>query len=345
MVEIPIEAHLRQEPPCEYFGPGRDKCGGCALQHLNLEAYQHYKASRLKEASTPLIAAQGTGRRRVEFKVQDGMLGFYAAESHQVIQIDHCLVLEPALSAEIPHLSILAKQMPITAIALCLSDSGIDAIFTAKEQGILQAFAGERNYARVSIKHEKNIKVLANVRPVIATFGEVEVELPPGAFLQATKAGQIAITAEVLQGLKGARKIIDLFSGIGTYSFPLSETAEVRAYEGSTEMIGALNEAAMKYQKQIKGFVQDLEARPLPPDQLNWADGIVINPPRNGAGPLSKQIALSHVKKMVMVSCNPASFERDKKILEKGGYQMIRAVPIDQFHYTPHLEIVAVFTK
>ena len=148
--------------------------------------------------------------------------------------------------------------------------------------------------------------------------------------------------------LQGCEYIADLYSGCGTYSFPLlAQAKRVSAYEGNDAMIAAMHNAILKakLENKMSATARDLYKNPLTATELKHYDGIVINPSRNGALPQVKQIANSHLKKLVMVSCSPNSFKRDAKHLLDAGWRMIEATPIDQFYWSAHLEIVAIFTK
>ena len=180
------------------------------------------------------------------------------------------------------------------------------------------------------------------------TFADVEVMLPPGAFLQATRAGQEAITAQVVKHLQHRDMIADLYSGCGTYSFPLIQHANrVSAYEGVSEMAAAMNNACVRHglDERMQTTVRDLFSDPLSAEELNAFDGVVINPPRNGALPQVKQIGKSKIRQVVMVSCDPSTFKRDASALLAAGYTLTEVTPIDQFTWSHHLEVVAAFHR
>ena len=177
----------------------------------------------------------------------------------------------------------------------------------------------------------------------LVCFGGQHVALPVGAFLQASEAGEAALVEEVLAGLSGCKRVADLYSGCGTFSFPLAgQGAFVTSFEGDSTMITALNDVA---HDAVKGQVRDLFNNPLSAKELNAFDGLVINPPRNGALPQMQQIAKSQVSRVVMVSCDPATFKRDACCLLDEGYTLERIVPVDQFTWSRHLEVVGVFSR
>jgi 23S rRNA (uracil1939-C5)-methyltransferase len=178
-------------------------------------------------------------------------------------------------------------------------------------------------------------------------FGGVAVDLPPGGFLQPSAAGEAALLAEVLRAIEGAKRVADLFSGCGSFSLPLASRATVHAVEGDKAAAAALAAAAKRagIGHRLADERRDLERAPLQPDELAKFDAVVFDPPRAGAAAQSRALAASNVARVVAVSCNPASFARDAPTLVDGGYRLDWAVPVDQFPWSPHLELVAGFSR
>ena len=142
--------------------------------------------------------------------------------------------------------------------------------------------------------------------------------------------------------MKNAASVVDLFCGIGTYSFCLSESTKVHAVEGDADMIAAIRRHATP---SLSVEQRDLFKNPLTAKELARFDAAIINPPRIGAKAQTEQLAQSDIGTICMVSCNPASFARDAKILGSAGFTLAQAQGIDQFVYSPHLEITGVFTR
>jgi 23S rRNA (uracil1939-C5)-methyltransferase len=176
---------------------------------------------------------------------------------------------------------------------------------------------------------------------------EIAVPIPSGSFLQATKAGQQAITKEIVEATSSRRHILDLYAGCGGYSFVMAAYARVHAVEGDASMTSTILNTARKYNlsSQVTAEARDLVKQPFQVKDLNKYDAVVINPPRNGAKAQAEFLAKSKVPVVAMVSCNPVTFATDAKILAEGGYTLKRAVPIDQFVWSSHLELVARFEK
>ena len=369
----------RQTPPCVHFGV----CGGCSLQHLNEPTYNGFKQQMLNsfvhglgiEASIiqPMVEIKAQSRRRVEFKVtannNNVRIGFFGKSSHDLIDITECPITDPVLLTPLPALKATLKQLKsanrLNSIALTALPNGIDAILKCsaplikQDIEILTTFAKQngiiRLNAQIKTRHESR-KHSAPAEPTCLydtgkatiNFAGIDVELPAGAFLQATKAGQDAITSLVTKHLHGSQYIADLYSGCGTYSFGLiAQAKRIAAYEGAAEMSAAMNDACVRAEldERMATTVRDLFTNPLTKKELFHFDGLVINPPRNGALPQVTNIAKSNVKTVVMVSCSPETFKRDAKELLNGGYMLTSITPIDQFYWSNHLELVALFTK
>ena len=186
---------------------------------------------------------------------------------------------------------------------------------------------------------------IARRRAPLLRFGGVAVELPPAAFLQASPAAEAAMAAEVLAAAQGAGRIADLYAGLGTFGLPLSATAEVQAYESEARLIAALQAAANRARRRLKAELRDLVRRPLDATELNSFDAVVFDPPRAGAREQAAELAKSKVPLVVGVSCAPGTFARDARLLVDGGYRLTRVLPVDQFLWSPHVELVATFRR
>jgi 23S rRNA (uracil1939-C5)-methyltransferase len=173
------------------------------------------------------------------------------------------------------------------------------------------------------------------------------VEFPPGAFLQATAAAEKAISDLVLGHASRARRIADLFCGIGPFALRLAERVPVSAFDADRGAIAALASAAARTPglRPVSATVRDLFRNPLTGTELEGMDTAVVNPPRQGAEAQCRQLAGAGLRTVIMVSCNPATFARDADILVRGGYRLEVVTPVDQFLWSPHVELVALFVK
>lgn len=190
--------------------------------------------------------------------------------------------------------------------------------------------------SRISVDGESVILA----EPTVSLSGP-QVRLPPVAFLQASREAEAVLVALVRQGVGRAKRVADLFAGIGTFTFALAGGAEVDAFEQDEEAIAALAGAARTTPKlkPVRTFSRDLFRAPLSPRELARYDAVVLDPPRSGAKAQAEALAASKVPKVVMVSCNPGTCARDLRILVDGGYRITRVVPVDQFLFSPHIEL------
>jgi 23S rRNA (uracil1939-C5)-methyltransferase len=178
------------------------------------------------------------------------------------------------------------------------------------------------------------------------TMGSARVVLPPGAFLQATAAGEAALATLVLEHCGAAKSVADLFAGVGPFALRLAERAKVMAADSDADAVAALAEAAKTPRlKPITADRRDLFARPFMAKELARLDAVVFDPPRQGAQAQAREIAASPVPIVVAVSCNALTFARDARTLVDGGYRLTRVTPVDQFLYSAHVELVARFEK
>jgi len=373
LIDVLAPGPGRAAPPCPHFGV----CGGCALQHLSLDAYRAWKRGLLIDALVRNgVAAEtvadlamvrtATRRRGTFFAAKIGgaiRAGFHERGSHRVAAIDQCVVLAPLLLALVGQLpSLMADVLgegERAEIVANLLDTGIDALvrlprlpdLAVRER--LARFAREADLARLSVaqsgSRDRTAKVepLIARRPALASFGGVAVPVPPGAFLQASVDAESLMTAEVKAGIGGARTVADLFAGAGTFAFALMDAARVHAVEADADLANALKTGAAKAPKgaRVTAEIRDLFRRPLLAKELDAFDAVVFDPPRAGAKAQAEALATSKVARVVAVSCNPQTFARDARALQDGGYRLIRAVPIDQFLWTHHLEVVGTFAR
>ena len=176
-------------------------------------------------------------------------------------------------------------------------------------------------------------------------LNDVAVALPPGSFLQASKTGETALADFTCDALRDARIITDLFAGVGSFTFPLAAHARIHAVEGDDELTNGLQAAANRAVLPVTSEPRDLFHRPLLTEELNAYDGLVFDPPRAGAKAQAEEIARSNIPTVVAISCNPVTFARDVKTLIEGGYRLGRILPVDQFLFSPHIEIAAVLKR
>jgi len=349
------------------FCPHYATCGGCAIQHWKPESYRAWKRSIVIETLAqaklecevhPLADAHGAGRRRITLHARMSAhevlkVGFAAAHSHDIIPVDHCPILDSSLSGALDAAWALAELLTSIGkpldIQLTATDGGLDVDvrgsgpLPAKLIAALSRVAEQHRLARLTRHGEP---VMMRTPPVIA-IGAARVTLPPGSFLQATVAGEETLAALVSGHCQRAKHIADLFCGVGPFALRLAAKSKVSAFDSDAGAITALQQAARSTSglKPIKAEARDLFRRPLMPQELRDYDTIVFDPPRQGAQAQAQQLAASKIPVVVAVSCNVATFARDARILIDGGYRLEGVTPVDQFRHTPHVELVARFTR
>lgn len=360
LVSLQDASTARAEPFCPHFG----SCGGCALQHAGPDVYADFKRGLVIEALhhrgietdvSALIDARGEGRRRATFHATKTGAGFMRANSHDLLNIDACPILVPALRETAPD---IARQ-----IGAMIGDS--DILFTATDTGLdvtvrpartlrperLVPLAQRLRLTRMALEPE----TIFQLTPPTLTMGRATVELPTGSFLQATAAAETVLTRLVVDAIdKPAGKsvgkvkhVADLFCGVGPFTLQLAEKWRVAAFDSDKPAVTALA-SAIRYVQGIKAVTtsaRDLFRDPLAPVELEPFDAVVFDPPRAGAEVQSRELARSKVKTVVAVSCDPRSFARDAAILISGGYRLESVVPVDQFAWSPHVEVVGVFRR
>lgn len=369
VVEILTASAERIDPACRHFGT----CGGCALQHWAGEPYRAWKAEQirlqlsmegLETEILPTFATPPASRRRVALharkggKGQGARLGFKERRSWNLVPIEECPVTDPRLVAALPALARLAdpflehpKSAPTLHVTLTGTGLDIDVTGVERKSGGLSAdarmraamAAGEGDFARVTLAGE----TVYGARQPLVKLGPAVVALPPGSFLQAVPAAERAMIDFAVAQSQGASRIADLYCGVGTFTFRLAEIGAVYAAEMNPQAITALKAAigATPGLKPITAEARDLVKRPVLSTELAKTDVVVIDPPRAGAAEQTVEIAKSKVAKVVSVSCNPATFAKDARALVEAGFRLEKVLPVDQFVWSPHIELVGVFTR
>ena len=365
LLRVETASPQRIAPICPHFGI----CGGCAMQHWETSAYRAWKhdlvIDALRQAGieapvADLIDAHGEGRRRVVFHARRGThdvleVGFSAARAHQIIPIDRCPVLAKSLDGALKAawaiaelLSPLRKPLDIHVTA---TDAGLDidvrgsGPLTATATTALARLVASHNLARLT----RHGELIVQARPPTIRMGSATVLLPAAAFLQATAEGEAELARLVLDicATAGAKKgAADLFAGIGPFALRLSEQVRVTAADDDEAALAALARAGnTPGLKPVTTERRDLFKNPFLAAELNRFDAVVFDPPRQGAQAQSREIAASRVPVIAAVSCDPGTFARDARILIDGGYRLISIMPVDQFRYSAHVELVARFEK
>ena len=347
-----------QVPPCRHF----PECGGCQLQHVDDEAYRGYLVSRVEtalvqhglktEVREPHLSPPNSRRRASLRALRVGkgvVIGFNAARSHRIVDMRENYILRPELVALVaPLRDLLGGMLPqkqTAEVQLTFVDQGVDLMLKGVEpegyeaMEALTAFCERQALARLSIDQGLGPETLYEPVPATVTLSGTAVQFPVAGFLQATEDGEAALVIGVREAVADGQSVADLFAGLGTFALALQ--GEVHAAEASRDAVLALKRAA----PALSAEHRDLYRRPLNVNELNGFEAVVLDPPRAGAEAQVTALAGSGVRRIAYVSCNPATFARDAKLLVDGGCKLAWIRPVGQFRWSTHVEIAAAFAR
>lgn len=352
----------RVAPGCVHY----KGCGGCQLHHASESFQADWKNETIRQALAargleteirPITTSPPASRRRAGFaarRTKKGALaGFHGRACESITPVPACQLVLPELLNALPLAEHLAKVGATRKAALAVlatwSEGALDVSVSGgkPEDGPLRVelsrIAQRFDLARLTW----NTEIIAILRPPVQRFDGLPVTPPPGAFLQATAQGEIALRAAVTEAVAGAERVADLFAGCGTFALPLARKAEVHAVEAAPDMVQAL-EHGWRHATGLKPLTaetRDLFRRPLMPDELARCDAVILDPPRAGAAAQVAELAQSRVPRIAFVSCNPVTFARDASALVRGGYHLNWVQPVDQFRWSCHTELAAQFSR
>ena len=368
LLEVLTPSVERVAAACRHYGD----CGGCSLQHWAAAPYLDWKREQVRRTLAregleteiaPVVTVPAGTRRRLALHARPAgpgraALGFKARRSWRLAEVSDCAVADPRLVAALPGLRALAaaflehpKSAPTLHVTLTLSGLDVDVTGVERKSGGLSAdrrlqaaeAAQAMDLARLTLGGE----ILYGARQPVVRFGRATVALPPGSFLQASPEAEEAMARLTVAAAAGARRIADLFCGAGTFTFPLAEVAPVLAADGAEPAIRALKSAIATAPglKGITAEARDLFRRPVSAAELKGVDVAVFDPPRAGGLEQAREIAASGAARVVGISCNPATFARDARVLADAGFRLERVTPVDQFLWSAHVELVGVFGR
>lgn len=330
---------------CPYY----KKCGGCSLQHIELNYYHELKKNNLKKllGIDDIIVYNATfgERRRIDLKYKNGMYGFFEKGSKNIVPIDSCINLTSALNNVIKKLQgVVLTNLNSVQLFECSNGVGVNFIFNQdpildelKKLQFLRDLVTSANYTYLDKK--SFIPIIKN-DDLYLELNDFKIKLPKDFFMQATKNSQDFMIKTVCNEIKDYNNVYDLYCGIGTYSFPMTRyNKKVTCFEGSDFMINSIKENSLNIGNL---FVEKKDLFNQPIVNFKDVDAVVINPPRNGAGNQCK--FLKEPNKIVYVSCNPETFKKDFDIL-KNYYKTTKTFLVDQFFYSNHIEIIVVLEK
>jgi 23S rRNA (uracil1939-C5)-methyltransferase len=351
----------RAQPPCPHYG----WCGGCALQHINQDAYRRFKHDMLDHAlqkaeitaaemAAPIFISPGTRRRATFSAFNTGkhvVVGFNERRSDKILEVPECRIVQPSMRVLMNAIrdrmrDILPLRKTVDVIIQQvegqteLSLTG-DIPLTLAVRETLAAMTEENRISRVNIRARARDEweTVLSRAPMIKTFGALRVALSPGAFLQASDESESALMTCVREASAGAKNILDLFCGCGTFAGAVSPFAKVRGVDMDAPAVRALTAAG------VPASARNLFTDPVEGGELKGYDTVILDPPRAGAMAQARKLARSDVPRIIYVSCNPVTFAKDARVLIDGGYHLNRVQPVDQFVWSAHLEVVGIFSR
>jgi 23S rRNA (uracil1939-C5)-methyltransferase len=351
---------------CAYF----PSCGGCDFLNLTQQNYRELKqqelqktiaASNFQLSSQPeWIWVKPSSRRKINLQVgAKNEIGFFSKKSNKLVEVENCFAAEKEISDLILPLKNFLKnqeQNLFTQVIITLFDNGLDLVFSSKKElnfsqtQKLTNFAREQNF-NVSSQFKNQFAPIFLVRKNQIFYNDFKIDLTSEIFIQATKSGLESIVKIIRNFLSTniqIKKVADIYAGFGAYSFAIQDLVKsILAFEGDEKMVDSINKnaGANNLGNKIKAEISDLFLSPIGKKVLDQLDLAIINPPRNGAAPQILEISKSNLKNLIYVSCNPASFALDAKILIAAGFKIINFTALDQFYSTKHLELIAIFQK
>ncbi|SJZ45906.1 23S rRNA (uracil1939-C5)-methyltransferase [Enhydrobacter aerosaccus] len=366
LIEVLAPSRHRETPPCAHF----TVCGGCALQHWRRDVYTAWKIGLVERAlkqrgveapafEPPMIGVPGE-RRRADFVLRRQgrrvLAGFHERASARIVDVGTCVVARPSLTSLLePLRAALVEVLPDGAAADAVvneTDSGLDVLLRPHKRldlsidlrQALAVMAEQADLARLSWGDRARAEPIVMRRAPLLVLGDATVQPPPGAFLQATKRGEQVMRAAVAAWAGPTAHLADLFAGIGALS--LGRGGRLSLFESDVPSVEAAQSTARKIgDNRVHVERRDLFRRPLTVAELQTFEAVLLDPPRAGAAAQTSELASSRVARIVYASCDPGSFARDARILQDGGYRLEKLMPIDQFLWSTHLELIALFSR
>ncbi|MBB5073519.1 23S rRNA (uracil1939-C5)-methyltransferase [Bartonella callosciuri] len=347
---------------CQHFG----ECGGCTLQHWHAGAYRIWKrqlvVDALKEYGldivvSPLIECKPYSRRRITLTAamtpQGYRVGFNRHVAHDIVALEECPVSRSEIISKLDDIrmlcAFLSNHVKRFHITITHVENGLDVALSGcviGDESLRQKMicaALSCGITRLSVEGE----ILVEQEKPLIYFGDVCVEFPAGGFLQTTSEAENIMGDIILTHLKKAKNAADLFSGVGTFTLRMAKKVNVHAVENDEGALANLDSAA-RFATGLKTVTcekRDLFRRPLSAKELERFECVVFDPPRAGAQEQVRELAKTTIPRVIAISCNPVTFARDLSLLVAGGYTVEQIIPIDQFLWSPHVEVIAVLSK
>lgn len=356
----------RRVPPCSLFG----RCGGCHWQYAAYPAQLAWKRTLVEEqlrhlgrvASPPVAAPLGMEepwgyRSTAELHVSPaGQAGFYAGHSHEVVPLDSCPLLVPALDA-----LLLPLQESLAALPPADRPERVTLRWSWHESRTMAVLhggtrrGGESLAARlagrlseVAWASGREVRPLAGRGYLYEALGPAALRVSPTAFFQVNvpQARRLRAVVDELLAPRPGDHLLDAYAGVGALSLPpAGDIGRITAIESHPAAVADLRENARRLAEGRVEPVEGLVERVLPARRERY-DLVLLDPPRRGGLPAALQaVVAAGPRRIVYVSCHPGTLARDVRTLCAGGYELVRVQPIDLFPQTHHVESVALLVR
>jgi len=370
VVRLITPSLARQNPPCPYVG----ECGGCSWQHLRYDSQLRAKQRSVEDALRrigkldgfelrPIISSphEYHYRRRIRLQANDKRLGFYRAASHEIIEIDSCLIAEDTLNAVIKSLRRLLEKL-VSAIDYMEIVTGDDpdqvvvvvkltGEFITQDEAACELLVDSDSHVSGLILHNGEWRKTWGQTAISIRLGDgVGLIVDGDVFTQVNPAGNRIILSNLLAvaGFNNDDRVLELYSGAGNFTLSIAKRVrEVVTIEGHRPSV-----KSGKFSAQLNGIDNIrwiCSTVPRAIQQLNNRrerfSKIVLDPPRTGAKGIEQSLASFDAERILYISCNPATLARDLAGLARHGYKPMMVQPIDLFPHTFHVETLAVMTR
>ena len=344
--------------------PVAQTCGGCALQNLSPQTQADLKNNWVTNAFQAFITehtniipetpqtTEFAGRRRVRWFMDNNKLGFRKRFSHNIVHTNTCIAITQGLDTlrkqlETSHLptsiqSIQAVELSNGTHIIVESEQSCPTDFSPPIQENQQWWWRKLGSPSVKALH-KPIQTLFDTIQITKNKS-INIQIGPNDFIQGHARGNQILIQQILEWNKGAKRVVDLFSGCGNLSLPLAAAigCEVAGAELNPASVKAANNNAKRLgfnaSYQTLDLFGDFSTEPF----IN-ADILILDPPRKGAKRICQQIGQLFPEKIIMVNCDIAAGARDAKALADAGFQLKVLRPLDLFPYTGHVEALSLW--
>lgn len=372
LIKVLRASDERRTPFCAHY----HECGGCNMQHLDLAAQRDYKQQTLAQLMSkfaaqtlaleaPIIAEDKGYRRRVRLsvhvdkKTRQLQFGFRKKNSHQIVNITHCPVLVPELNQLLPELQalLMAFQQPdaLGHVELVQGDNQrVLALrhvkpLPAQDRQALLEWAEQHQLTLYSMPENNQLDHWLGEEGFYQETG-MTIPFAPNNFIQVNQQINQKMVQQALDwlDLTETDRVLDLFCGLGNFSLPMARLAQqVVGVEGVDEMVLKARDNAKRNGLSNVSFFhanleQDMSSQPWASEKF---DKVLLDPARAGAAGIVEQLCGLGAKRVVYVSCNPATLARDSQALLAQGYTLQKMGMLDMFPHTSHLESMALFVK